>query len=203
MAAEGRNQSFTRDPGRSRPAGLVAFAGRFGEELLELALYPIEFRGVGRRVALFGDIGPDRGIFGIDLKPLVEAAFGVGFDRLGGAFGLAGAAVETLVRVDDGHVLAPVEAADGTYLHAVHLLALDAIVGDDVGHASERSCSILPHKNVVPPGGRLPATRPVLPVLRADCKGPSGPSNSSFCRFCGTSLRTCRASVFRLDLNHS
>jgi hypothetical protein len=36
--------------------------------------------------------------------------------------------------MDDEHVLAFIEAVDRTHLDAVHVLALDAIVVDDVGH---------------------------------------------------------------------
>jgi len=44
-------------------------------------------------------------------------------------------AVDALVGVDHQHVLALVEAVDGADLDAVHVLALDAVFGDDVGHA--------------------------------------------------------------------
>jgi hypothetical protein len=56
-----------------------------------------------------------------------------------GAFGLADAAVDALVRVDDQHVLADVEAVHRTDLDAVHVLALDAVLGDDVGHLPPRA----------------------------------------------------------------
>src|SRR5690606_12938115 len=59
---------------------------------------------------------------------------GVGKDRLGRAFRLAHAAVDALVGVDDEHVLALVEAIDRTDLDAVHVLALDAVVRDHIGH---------------------------------------------------------------------
>jgi len=36
--------------------------------------------------------------------------------------------------MDDKHVLTRVEAVDRADLHAVHILALDAVLGDDVGH---------------------------------------------------------------------
>src|SRR5690606_1945597 len=64
--------------------GLVAFAGRFGKILLELVLDPVHFRRFGKLLALFGEVGPDRRIFGIDLEPFVEPGLGVGFDGLGG-----------------------------------------------------------------------------------------------------------------------
>jgi hypothetical protein len=36
--------------------------------------------------------------------------------------------------MDDQHVVAFVEAIDRTDFHAIHVFALDAIVGDDIGH---------------------------------------------------------------------
>jgi hypothetical protein len=36
--------------------------------------------------------------------------------------------------MDDEHVLAFVEAVHGTDFHAIHVFALDAVFGDDVGH---------------------------------------------------------------------
>jgi hypothetical protein len=38
--------------------------------------------------------------------------------------------------MDDEHVLAFVEAGHGTDLYAIHGLALDAVLGDDVGHGA-------------------------------------------------------------------
>ena len=113
---------------------LVAFAGRFGEIFLELALDPIELLGVGGRVALDRDVWPGRRIFRVYFQPLIEVGLGVRLDRLGRAFGLADAAVDALVGVDDEHVLAFIEAVDGANLDAVHVFAADAVVRDDVGH---------------------------------------------------------------------
>ena len=50
-------------------------------------------------------------------------------------FRFAHSAIDALVRVDDEHVLAFVEAIDGTDLDAVHVFAFDACFNDDVGHA--------------------------------------------------------------------
>jgi hypothetical protein len=36
--------------------------------------------------------------------------------------------------VDDEHVVALVEAVHGAHFHAVHVLALDAVFGNDVSH---------------------------------------------------------------------
>jgi hypothetical protein len=41
--------------------------------------------------------------------------------------------------MDDEHVLAFVEAVDGADLDAIHVLALDAILGDDIGHDDDWS----------------------------------------------------------------
>ena len=93
--------------------------------------------GVGGNLALLGDVRPFLRIGAVELEPLLEAALGIGQDRLGGAFGLAHAAVDALVGVDDEHVLALVETVDRAHLDAVHVFALDAIFSDDVCH--ERS----------------------------------------------------------------
>src|SRR4051812_44863805 len=92
--------------------------------------------GVGRAVLLARDIGPLGGAVGVELEPFLEPPFGVGKDRLGRAFGLAHAAIDAFVGVDDQHHFALVEAIDGADLDAVHVLAFDAGVGDDVGHWS-------------------------------------------------------------------
>src|SRR5262245_34044584 len=113
---------------------LLALAGLFGEVLLELARHFLPGVGVGRRRAFTRDVRPLAGEVGVDLQPLLRLAVGVGQDRLGRALGLAHAAVDALVRMDDEHVLALVEAVDGADLDTVHVLALDAVFGDDVSH---------------------------------------------------------------------
>ena len=90
--------------------------------------------GVRRRRALAGDVRPlDREI-GIHLEPLLRLAVGVRQDGFRRAFRLAHAAVDALVGMDDEHVVALVEAIHGADLDAVHVLALDAVFGDDVSH---------------------------------------------------------------------
>ena len=68
----------------------------------------------------------------------VVAHFGgqraVGKDRAHRALGLARATVDALIRMDDQKVLALVEAVHRTDFHAIHVLALDAVLSDDVGH---------------------------------------------------------------------
>src|ERR1700730_9034880 len=58
----------------------------------------------------------------------------LGKDGLDGAFRLAQGAVDALVRVDHEEIRALVEAIHWAYLHAVHVLALDTVLGDDEGH---------------------------------------------------------------------
>src|SRR5690606_19211128 len=55
-------------------------------------------------------------------------------DRGDGALRLAGAAIDTLVRVDVVLILALVDAVDRADLDAARVLGADAGLGDDVGH---------------------------------------------------------------------
>ena len=100
----------------------------------ELARHAIEISEAGRRLTLDRSIWPNGRVFGIELEPLLKRRLGVGLNRLDRAFGLAHPAVDALVRVDDEHVLALVEAIHGADFDAVHVLALDAVFGDDVSH---------------------------------------------------------------------
>src|SRR5499426_1492786 len=113
--------------------GLVALP-RIGREFLLLVGLTFPFLGVFRRLALDRDVGPLLGVLGIERQPFLQARFGVRLDGVDRTFGLAHAAIDALVRMDDEHVLAFVEAVDRTHFHAVHVLAADAIVVDDVGH---------------------------------------------------------------------
>src|SRR3954469_8966637 len=124
-----------------------AFAGVGGEVLLEFIRFTFVRVRVGGCRALPGDVGPLHRELGIHLQPLLSLAVGVGNDRVGRTLGLAYPAVDALVGMDDQHVVALVEAVDRADLHAVHVFALDAVFGDDVGHrdssfvSAERSFS--------------------------------------------------------------
>src|SRR5690606_14360284 len=112
----------------------VAFT-RFRRKILfVLARLAVELLRVRRRFSLGSYVRPLFGIFGIDLQPFLKPGLRIRLDRVGRAFRLADAAIDALVRVDDEHVLAFVETIHRTDLHAVHVFAFDAIVGDDVGH---------------------------------------------------------------------
>ena len=81
-------------------------------------------------------LGHDGGILRVQFHPLFKPRLGIGLYRLGRAFGLAHAAIDALVGIDDEHVVALVEAIDRADLHAVHIFASDAVVGNDEGHRS-------------------------------------------------------------------
>ena len=70
----------------------------------------------------------------IEVEPCMQSGFGIRPDRCGGTFALTYPAVDTLVRVNDEHVLTLVEAIDGANFHAVLELAPDTGLGHDVGH---------------------------------------------------------------------
>src|SRR5262249_13751185 len=108
------------------------------------------------------------GVFGVEGEPFLEARLGIGLDRVNRAFRLAHAAVDALVRVDDEHVLAFIEAVDRTYLHAVHVLAANAIVIDDVGHRTF-PCSSAPRPIEARPAA---GTRRIMaPALKIEGSG--------------------------------
>jgi hypothetical protein len=114
----------------------VSLPGVRRKTLLELSGHAIEFFRIRRRLALDRDVRPDQRIVGIQLEPALEAGLGVREDRLSWAFGLAHTAVDALIGVNDEHVLALVEAVDRADFHAIHVLALDAVVGDDEGQGT-------------------------------------------------------------------
>src|SRR5438477_11764193 len=115
-------------------AALLALAGFGSEVLLEFLGFTFVLVGVRGRGALARDVRPLDGELGVHLEPFFRLAVGVGNDGIGRALGLADAAIDAFVRMDHQHVVALVEAVDGADLHAVHVLALDAVFGDDVSH---------------------------------------------------------------------
>jgi hypothetical protein len=116
----------------------VASAGFLGKIFLELAFHALEIFRVRGLVLLLGDVGPALGVFGVDLEPLLQARLGIRLDGVGGTFGFADAAVDAFVGMDDQHVLALVEAVDGTDFNAVGIFAFDAGFSDDVSHPGLR-----------------------------------------------------------------
>ncbi len=92
------------------------------------------FVSIGRRFAAFGDVGPAGGECVVELQPFFQAVFCIGQDRFGGAFGFTDAAIDAFAWVDDEHIFALIEAIDRADLHTVHIFALDAGFGHDIGH---------------------------------------------------------------------
>jgi hypothetical protein len=70
---------------------------------------------------------------GVDLNPLFHARFCVRLYRIDRTFGLAHAAIDAFIRMDDEHVLTLVKAIHGADFHAIHQLAFDAALVDDIG----------------------------------------------------------------------
>ena len=128
------NTAKTRIQGDAANPPSVPFAGVGGKIRIELAGLAIEVLAVGGTITLDADIGPNLGIFGIDLQPAVETRFSIRLDGFGRAFRLADTAIDAFIRVDDEHILAFVETVDRADLDAIHIFALDAIFHDNVGH---------------------------------------------------------------------
>ena len=120
----------------------VTFARFVGEIFFKLALHAVKLFGIGHGGGLAGDIGPDRGEPGVDLKPFFQARFSVGANGFGGAFGFTDATINALVGMDDEHVLPFIEAVNRAHFNAVCIFAFDAIVRDDVGHVGSPGISL-------------------------------------------------------------
>src|ERR1700736_3635356 len=103
--------------------------------LLELVRYPIPRRRILRRCALATDIRPLPRIFGVQGEPFLAAGLGVGHDGMRWALRLAHTAVDAFIGMDDEHVLPFVETVNRANGYAIHMFAVDAILGDDIGHA--------------------------------------------------------------------
>src|SRR6185437_1313514 len=117
-----------------REWGSVALPRLGGEKLGEFVRSPVEFLGVGRRFSLARYIWPGFGVVGVQLEPKGKVGLGVRLDRFRRAFGFAHAAVDALVRVNDEHVVALVEAIDRAHLDAVQIFALYAVFHNHIGH---------------------------------------------------------------------
>src|SRR5262245_23563380 len=102
-------------------------------EVLKFVRLALPLLRVSRGSLFDRDIRPSFRIICVKLQPILRARFGIRLDCLNRSFWLAHAAIDTLVRMNDEHVLTLVETIDGADLHAVHKFALDATLVDDVG----------------------------------------------------------------------
>jgi len=122
-------------------AGSVPFAG-IGRQLRQFTGFAVMFLGIGWRIPLDGDVWPFHGIFGVDGQPLFQTGLCIRLDGFGRAFRFANAAINAFIGVNDQHVLAFVETIHRADFDAVHIFALNAVLGDDIGHSdySSRVC---------------------------------------------------------------
>lgn len=88
-----------------------------------------------RSLLLSVDLLEVLGVLGHEARPLA-GDIRVGEDRLNRALGLAGSAIDALVRVDVVLILTLVNAVDGAHFDAARILCVDAGLNDDVGHGS-------------------------------------------------------------------
>src|SRR5476649_2512146 len=116
-----------------RPLNL-ALRRLLAEILLKFVFFVFEIFGIRRGLTLAGNVRPLARKGTIELQPLLHALLRIGHDGAGRAFWLADATVDAFVRIDDQHVVALVEAIHGADFNTVHVLALDASFGHDVGH---------------------------------------------------------------------
>lgn len=102
--------------------------------LFEFVFLAVPFLRIGRLLTFHGDVWPFRCVFRVDLKPFFEAWLSVRLDRLRRAFWLAYATIDAFIWMDDEHILAFIETVDRADFDAVHVFALNAIVGHQIGH---------------------------------------------------------------------
>src|SRR5262249_35723629 len=113
---------------------LIPFAGIGAEVFSELVGHADKSVGIWRCRLLPRDVGPNRRVLTVEVEPLFKSGFRIRLDSVHWAFRLANAAINAFIRVDDEHVLTLVEAIHRAYLHAVGVLAANAVLVDDVGH---------------------------------------------------------------------
>src|SRR5215475_7419067 len=91
--------------------GRLVAGSRVGGELrLELVGHVLPGLGVGRRLLLLRDIGPDFRKISVEFEEVLQSRLGVRLDRVDRAFGFAHAAIDALVGMDDEHVLPHLDA---------------------------------------------------------------------------------------------
>ena len=113
---------------------LISLAGFGGEIFFEFSFDIYIVVGIGWGISLYGDIGPDAGVFSIQLKPFFHVRLSIGLNRIHRTFRFADAAVDAFVGMDHQHVLALIETIHRADFHAFHRFALDADFIDDIGH---------------------------------------------------------------------
>ena len=100
---------------------------------MEFVRLPLPVLRIGRRRFFHRNVWPDFRVFGIQQQPFLKPRIRVRLDRVDRTFRHADPAIDALVRMDDEHVLAFIEAVHRTHFDAIHNLATDAVVVDDIG----------------------------------------------------------------------
>src|SRR5258708_32672957 len=122
---------------------------------MEVCPAPLPLLGVGRGRFFDRNIWPDFRVFRIQRQPFLKPRLRIGLDRVDRALRLAHPAIDALVRVDDEHVLALVEAVNGAHFDAVHGFAANTTLVDDVGQLTVlsvgRSGELVELQQVSPP----------------------------------------------------
>jgi hypothetical protein len=114
--------------------GSIALTGFGRKKFCKLVGSPIEFLGVGRRVSLACYIWPRFGVFSVQLEPESKVGLGVRLDGFRRAFGLAHAAINALVGMNDEHIVALIKAIDRTHLHTVQVFAFYTVFNNHISH---------------------------------------------------------------------
>ena len=125
---------------------ILVASTRLGRKIFFVFCFFI-FEGVGvkRRSLLGRYIWPRFRELPVYFQPLIGSGFRIGLNRIDRTLGLAYTAVNTLIRMDHEHILAFIEAVDRTNLNAIGVFALDAVLVNDVGHASFQSVVAAAH----------------------------------------------------------
>ena len=138
---------------------------RFRTEVCKFARNAIPLLCIGRGRSLRGDIRPLRRILAIETEPVFQW-LRVGLDRLGRALRFAHATIDALIWMNDEHILTGVKAVDRTDFDAVHILALDAVLGNDICHDMTLSrCKLVPPLTVAGRQERLRGNVADSPIL--------------------------------------
>src|SRR5262245_17468625 len=135
--ARSANRSLFFRIGHSAPASMGAyFSASSARQKLLLVLDLRPFLRVGGSGLALDDRLPGLRELGVERDPvaLLRRHVVLGEDRLDRALGDAQRAIDAFPGVDHQHVRALAEAVDRADVDAVGVLALDAALGDDVGH---------------------------------------------------------------------
>lgn len=126
-----RTPAFNKNEDRTQT--LFSVTGLQTDQIL-LAKLVLPLVSIRKGILLAGDVWPECRLRTIELSPFCGLGLGIGKNSLGRAFGFANATINTLVWIDYQDILTLVEAVDRADFNTVRILALYAILGNNVGH---------------------------------------------------------------------